>query len=148
MKVYLDTNVVVEFFTQRELYKTVRKIMRGAEMGQLTACISTISLSTIVYLLGLKLKEKGIHEPEKREKIRSLLLDMEEYIIVVDLSQEKSKETLKDEDFKDLEDSFQYYCAVENECDCIVTINIKDFPAKDNGLKVYDPKSFVDTFME
>lgn len=148
MKVYLDTNVVMEFFTQRELYKTVRKIMRGAEMGQLTACISTISLSTIVYLLGLKLKEKGIHEPEKREKIRSLLLDMEEYIIVVDLSQEKSKEALKDEDFKDLEDSFQYYCAVENECDCIVTINIKDFPAKDNGLKVYDPKSFVDTFME
>ena len=53
-----------------------------------------------------------------------------------------------DEDFKDLEDSFQYYCAVENECDCIVTINTKDFPAKDNGLKVYDPKSFVDTFME
>ena len=148
MNVFLDTNVVMEFLTQRKLYKTVRKIIRGAEMGQLTACISTISLSTIAYLLGLKLKEKGIHEPEKREKIRSLLLDMEEDLIVVDLSQEKSKEALMDEDFKDLEDSFQYYCAVENECDCIVTINTKDFPAKDNGLKVYDPKSFVDTFME
>lgn len=33
MKVYLDTNVVMEFITQRELYKTVRKIMRAAEAG-------------------------------------------------------------------------------------------------------------------
>ena len=109
MNVFLDTNVVMEFLTQRKLYKTVRKIIRGAEMGQLTACISTISLSTIAYLLGLKLKEKGIHEPEKREKIRSLLLDMEEDLIVVDLSQEKSKEALMDEDFKDLEDSFPVF---------------------------------------
>lgn len=147
MKVFLDTNVVMEFLTQRELYKTVRKIMRAAEVGLLTACVSTISLSTIVYLLGLKLKEKGIHEPEKRKQIRSLLLDLEEYITVVDLSQDKSKEALKDEDFKDIEDSFQYYCAVENGCDCIITINTKDFPEKEKGLKVYDPESFVATFM-
>lgn len=112
MKVFLDTNVVMEFLTRQNLYETVRIIMRAAYTGRLTACISTISLSTIAYLLALKLKEKGIHEPEKRKKIRSLLLDLEEYIKVVDFSQEKSKEALQDEDFKDIEDSFQYYCAL------------------------------------
>lgn len=148
MKVYLDTNVIMEFLVQRELYSIVRKIMRAAELHVLTVCISSISLSTIVYLLGLKLKEKGIHEPDKRKQIRNLLIDLEEYINIVDISHEQTNEALKDDDFKDIEDSFQYYCALENDCDCIVTINIKDFPKKEGGLDIYTPNEFVSTFMD
>lgn len=147
MKVYLDTNVVMEFFTQRTQYATVRKIMRAAELGLLTACISTISLSTIVYLLGLRLKEKGIHEPEKRNTIRALLIDLEEYVNIVDLTHEQTNKALKDKSFKDIEDSLQYYCADENDSDCIVTINIKDFPVKKDGINVYTPAEFVNMFM-
>ena len=31
------------------------------------------------------------------------------------------------EAFIDIEDSFQYRCALENGCDVLVTINIKDY---------------------
>lgn len=147
MKVFLDTNVVMEFLTQRELYSVVRKIMIAAQTKQITACLSTISLSTIVYLLGLKLKANSIHEPEKRAKIRSLLIDLEKYIKIVDLSHEMSIQALEDNDFKDIEDSFQYYCAVENDCEYVITINTKDFPQKENGLKVCNPTEFVDEFI-
>lgn len=148
MRVYLDTNVVLEHLTQRDLASTVRKIMRAAKLGLIDACFSTISLSTTVYILGLKLKEKGIHEPEKRQTIRRLLLDLEEYINIVDISQEQTNAALKDESFKDIEDSFQYYCAIENDCDCIVTINTKDFPSHGNVIDVYNPVEFVNKFMD
>lgn len=148
MKVYLDTNVVLEFLTGRELYGIVRKIMRAAKLGMIEACFSTISLSTTVYILGLKLKGNGIHEPEKRNTIRALLLDLEEYINIVDLSHEQSNAALKDESFKDIEDSFQYYCALENDCDCLITINTKDFPKKENTMQVFNPSEFVENFMD
>lgn len=32
---------------------------------------------------------------------------------------------LKDHSFHDLEDSYQYYYAIENNCDAIATINIR-----------------------
>lgn len=99
MRVFLDTNIVMEFLTQRTHYVAVRKIMRAAQLGLLEACISTIFLSTIAYLLGLRLKQKNIHEPEKRNVIRRLLIELEKYIQIVDISHDQTAIALKDEDF-------------------------------------------------
>ena len=147
MRVFLDTNIVMEFLTQRIHYVAVRKIMRAAQLGLLEACISTISLSTIAYLLGLRLKQKNIHEPEKRNVIRRLLFELEKYIQIVDISHDQTAIALKDEDFKDIEDSFQYYCAWENDCDYIVTINLKDFPACDTII-ICSPEDFAKAQIE
>lgn len=151
MKVYLDTNIIMDFITRRdkEQYKTVRKIMRAAECKQLTACASTISLSTTTYLLGLKLKQQDIHEPEKRKKIRQLLKDLTEYITAVDISHEQFRTALDDESFNDIEDSLQFYCAIENGCDALVTINMKHFKGKHkDDIPVFTPSEFVEKFME
>lgn len=148
MRVFLDTNIVIEFLTQGTHYVAVRKIMRDAQLGLLEACISTISLSTIAYLLGLRLKQNNIHELEKRNVIRRLLIELEKYIQIVDISHDQTAIALKkDENFKDIEDSFQYYCALENDCDCIVTINLKDFPACDTII-ICSPENFVKTQIE
>lgn len=148
MRVFLDTNIVIEFLTQGTHYVAVRKIMRDAQLGLLEACISTISLSTIAYLLGLRLKQNNIHELEKRNVIRRLLIELEKYIQIVDISHDQTAIALKkDENFKDIEDSFQYYCALENDCDCIVTINLKDFPACDTII-ICSPEDFVKAQIE
>lgn len=148
MRVFLDTNIVIEFLTQGTHYVAVRKIMRDAQLGLLEACISTISLSTIAYLLGLRLKQNNIHELEKRNVIRRLLIELEKYIQIVDISHDQTAIALKkDENFKDIEDSFQYYCALENDCDCIVTINLKDFPACDTII-ICSPENFVKAQIE
>lgn len=149
MRVYLDTNVIMDFLTQRDKkrYETVRKIMRAAECKQLTACASTISLSTTTYLLGLKLKEQDIHEPEKRQKIRQLLKDLTEYITAVDLSHTQFRKALGDEEFKDIEDGFQYYCALQNECNVLITLNLKDFPKTNKDIEVLEPKAFTDKYI-
>lgn len=147
MRVFLDINIVMEFLTQRTHYVAVRKIMRAAQLGLLEVCISTISLSTIAYLLGLRLKQNNVHEPEKRNVVRRLLIELEKYIQIVDISHDQTAIALKDENFKDIEDSFQYYCSLENDCDCIVTINLKDFPACDTII-ICSPEDFVKAQIE
>jgi hypothetical protein len=44
-------------------------------------------------------------------------------------------------DFTDFEDSLQYYCAVEMNCDIIITRNGKDF--KESGIPVLMPSEYL-----
>ena len=54
---------------------------------------------------------------------------------------------VSNEAFTDIEDSFQYHCAVESRCDVLVTINIDDFrDADQRHLEIMTPTQFVDTF--
>ncbi len=48
--------------------------------------------------------------------------------------------------FKDFEDSMQYYSAVAEHCDVIITRNEKDF--KEALLPVMDADSFLQSFKE
>lgn len=70
MKVFLDTNVVMEILGHRKLIKDSRRIMEAAFQGGIDACISAGGVYTISYLLGIELKKKGIHEPDKTAKVR------------------------------------------------------------------------------
>ena len=48
-------------------------------------------------------------------------------------------------DFKDFEDSIQYFAAQEHKkVDCIITRNTKDY--KDSSLPVMTPETFLVTF--
>lgn len=58
-------------------------------------------------------------------------------------------DALEDKTFRDLEDSYQYYCAIANGCDAIVTINMKHFKGEHKeGISVYTPTEFVKLFVE
>lgn len=59
-----------------------------------------------------------------------------------------SKNILKgvdNEDFTDLEDSFQYQCAVMSDCEVLLTINYKDFQevASKGFVKILTPEDFI-----
>jgi len=57
-------------------------------------------------------------------------------------------EALTNEAFDDLEDSFQYQCALENNCDVLVTINKKDYSkASQTDLEVMTPAEFVQKYL-
>lgn len=105
-------------------------------------------LYTLIYLLGLYLKSKGIHEPEKTLQIKDSLSTMLEYIDIVDISKEYVNNAISATDFKDLEDSCQYQCAIENDCNILLTINIKHFnKIKNPQCEVIDPHTFVGKYM-
>lgn len=49
--------------------------------------------------------------------------------------------------FTDIEDAIQYYCALANDCDCLITINVKHFKNANKGLEVLDPAEFVNKYI-
>lgn len=147
MRVYLDTNIIMEYFGHRKYYNSVSAILKASEQKSLEACISTNSLDTIIYLLGLQLKNKGIHEPQKRQKISEMLKSVLVHLGVVSISKENLVEALDNKDFKDIEDSIQYHCAKENGFEILISINLKDFPQQSKDLEVISPQEFVKKYM-
>ena len=50
--------------------------------------------------------------------------------------------------FDDIEDSFQYQCAVQNKCAALVTINLKDYRNTDTSvMEILSPEAFVSRYL-
>lgn len=56
---------------------------------------------------------------------------------------EKTIELALSSTFRDFEGAIQYYSAVDNNLDCLITRNKRDYRATD--IPVYLPKEFLDT---
>lgn len=147
-KLFVDTNIIMEYFAHRKQYTAVRAIFRCAEAGSLSVCTSMNSIATAIYLMGVELKNQGVHEPDKREEIRDWLKALLGYVDIIDISRSSAIKGLSDLDFIDLEDSLQYYCALENRCDCLITINLKHFKKSNVTMEVLDPKGFASKYLE
>lgn len=148
MRIFLDANIIMEYFGKRKYYDLVSHILKNAYQGNFDVCLSSSIVDNVIYLLGSQLKAEGIHEPEKRNRIRQMLVRLLSYVDVVDMNRRFILQALRDEEFKDLEDGLQYYCALENKCDALVTINTKDFPSSSSFIEILDPKQFVDKYIE
>ena len=85
-KVFLDTNIIMEYLAHRKEFDDVQLILSAAYQGGIQAVMSSGCVYTVIYLLGAEFKRQGIHEPEKREKIKESLSVLLEYIDVVDFS--------------------------------------------------------------
>lgn len=148
MKVFLDANIIMDFLGNREMHDQTDIIIKCAEFGAIDACVSASIIDNLVYLIGMNLKRQEVKEPEKRNKIRQMLIALLKFIDVVDISKTAVIDAISDLSFKDLEDSLQYHCALENKCDSLITINIKDFPTSNDGIEVLTPIQFVNKYIE
>lgn len=146
MRAFLDTNVLIEYFERRARYLPVSQVFDAIEDGEIEAVMSVGGLYTITYLLTTGLKRQGIHRPEQTIRLRSILNDVVDLVEVADLSSESIQQAVNDVRFTDIEDSYQYHCAIEHQCDVLVTINTKDYPVK-AGIPVLPPQDFVDSYL-
>lgn len=149
MKIFLDTNIFMEYVSCRSCYKYVSSIFDSIEEGKNSAVISVGGIYTITYLLGRIFKQNDIHQPELNEKIRFSLNRLLELASTVDCTSETVGTAINDEQFTDIEDSFQYHCALQHKCDVLLTINIKDYKnVLDFGLEVMTPQDFVEKYLK
>ena len=126
MKLFLDTNIFIEFIEHRKQYEPVSQIIDAIIEEQHTACISTGCLYTLAYLFERGLKLQDIHKPELTLRIRHLLAEVLNMSTIVPLAHANAETAVYDESFTDIEDSFQYRCALENRCHVLITINDND----------------------
>ena len=124
------------------------KFWKQSQTASIKAFFSQGGFYTLTFLLERALRHKGIHKPILTDLLRRVLEDILSTAIVAGISHEHLLDALGDTAFSDLEDSFQYHCALENECDVLITINIKDYrDAGSDKLKVMTPSDFAERYL-
>ncbi len=148
MRLFLDTNIFPEFINRRAQYESVCHLIDAIVEGKHSACISTGCIYTLSFLFERSLKAQGIHKPEQTARLRSYLTEVLHVAELVDLPHYAAEQAINDEHFSDIEDSFQYQCALENGCDIFVTINVDDFKNADQlQIEILTPAAFVEKYL-
>lgn len=125
MKVFIDTNILIDFVCQREGFaQNANQLMALGCMGKVHLQTSALSYITAMYVAH-KYDYQGV---------KNSLLSISVFVEVLDLEAKTVKEMLSS-DWKDYEDATQNATALNASSDCIVTRNKKDF--KDSSLSVF-----------
>ena len=115
-RVFLDTNILLDFGLGRNGAEEAEKILALGLAGVIEVCASYLSYANMGFILR--------HHP--KEEIYDLVAQMREDVLVLstDAAQLDKGLTLFANDF---EDALQYQCAKANGCDIIITNNGKDY---------------------
>jgi len=127
MKLFLDTNVLIDFILERpKFYPPAAMIISFAAEGKVKVCASSMSIVTTNFICV----ERCNMPLEDFRKKMDFLRDFLEICSVDESDVYQSY----DNEWKDFEDGVQYYSAQRNGADYLVTRNTKDFEEK--GLNV------------
>ncbi len=134
MRLFLDTNVVLDLLGERKpFYESIAKIATLADKGQITLVVSALSYSTVNYILM---------KYENREKVIGKLQKFKVISEICSLDEVINEKSLNSK-FKDFEDALQYFSALKNGCNIIITRNVKDF--KESEIPVMTPAEYLTT---
>lgn len=118
-KLFIDTNIILDLLGQRApFYQDAAKIFSLADRKEVKLYVSSLSFANANYILS-KLKSK--------EEARAILTRFKVLVEVLALDDKILELSLNDDAFSDFEDGLQYYTALENESDVIITRNLRDF---------------------
>jgi predicted nucleic acid-binding protein len=118
-QIFIDTNIVLDLLGKREpFYEDAAKLFSLADRGKVKLYVSSLTIANSNYVLS-KLKNA--------KEARVILLKFKILVVVLELNDKIIELSLNDESFKDFEDGLQYYTALENQSNIIITRNLKDF---------------------
>jgi len=138
MRLFLDTNVILDHALVRSTGQPyeVKQLISWAYENRINLIVSAGSFYTFAYVL----EKSGI----VKDDLKAIL---KKYLSIIDIAN-TSKETFLnglDSTFSDLEDSFQYVTALQEQCDYLVTSNLRDFnSSKRDKIIVISPAEFCD----
>ncbi len=135
MKIYLDTNVILDVVLIRHpFFSDAQKILEWCEEKTVPGYTSVLSFSNIAY----------IQRPRTPPRARiPKLIALRSIITPVDVTATILDQALYS-NFKDFEDAMQYFCARSCGADYLVTRNTEDFaPAE---MAVVTPKDFLSIY--
>lgn len=133
-KIFLDTNIVVDFLGEREnFYEASAKVLTLADQKKIKIFTTSNTISTTYYIIS-KYENSRI----AIEKIRKFKL-----LCSISITDDEVIEKAINSNFKDFEDAIQYFSAVATDCDLIITRNEKDF--KNALIPVMNAESYLQT---
>ena len=131
MRVFLDTNVILDLIQRRVGYDDAALIMQKSENGEYSLYTSSLSMVNIAYIL---------RKYYRGESLYHLLEELGDIIGVITVSSEAYHKALQSRAL-DFEDAIQLFSAIESDMDCIVTRNVQDFIF--DKLPIFTPFDFL-----
>ena len=148
MKVFLDTNIFLEYFEQRREHRAVSRLLSAVEDGKLKAVVSIGCVYTLTYLIRMELKRQEIYRPKQTIQLRATLDTIMSMVAVGGLSQKRVMQAINDVLFDDVEDSLQYQSALQSKSDVLITINLRDYRnANTAEMEIMSPTEFVEKYL-
>lgn len=132
-RLLIDTNIVIDLLAKRDkYYDEAADLFSRADKKELELSISSLTFANTNYILTKLKSAKRAREILRKFKVLVELLSLDDKITELALS---------DDNFPDFEDGLQYYSAIENQIDVIITRNKKDF--KNSKIPVLTAKEFL-----
>lgn len=132
-RVFVDTNIVLDLLAQRiNFFEASQDFFTYAIDNKIKLVVSSLTFANTHYILKEQLKIG---------KVRSALRKFKALVEVAAFD-DRILELALEEEFKDFEDGVQYYTAIENNCQAIITRNKKDF--KKSAIPVLNASEFLE----
>ena len=133
IRLLIDTNIVIDLLSKRDkFYDEAADLFSRADRKELELTISSLTFANTNYILS-KLKSA--------KEARGILRKFKVLVELLSLDDKITELALSDDNFPDFEDGLQYYSAIENQIDIIITRNKKDF--KNSKIPVLTAKEFI-----
>ncbi len=131
MKVYIDSDVILDVLLGREKFATESsQILNLSEKGLISGTTTLLAIANIYYILRRYDNKKAIKSIKTlREILQVMPLTDKELLMALNSN------------FKDFEDSVQNSATLSFGCVAIITRNIKDYSSSE--LNIYSPKEFL-----
>lgn len=131
-KLLVDTNIVIDLLAKRkDFYREAQELFTLADENEVKLHISSLTFANTHYLLVKELNADEARKVLIKLKLLVKILPFDEKILELALSS----------DFIDFEDAIQYYTALVNKLEIIITRNKKDF--KTAKLPVLTAKEYL-----
>ncbi|MRT15384.1 PIN domain-containing protein [Vitellibacter sp. q18] len=132
-RVLVDTNIVIDLLAKRTgFYEEAAELFSLSDRKELKLAISSLTFANTNYVLARQKSPKEAREILRKFKVLVEIINLDDKIIELALS---------DEAFTDFEDGLQYYSALENNIDVILTRNKKDF--KNSKIPILTAKEYL-----
>ncbi len=149
MRIFCDTNIVLEYLQQRQFSAKVGQILTRSVNNGDQLIISIGSFYTITYLTERYLKsDTSLSKGDRITRLRYILNGVLGMFQLADQYENSISNGVNDALFDDLEDSYQAHVAEDNGCDVLLTIDEKHFAKFKEiaGVKVMTPLSFIENY--
>ena len=116
--IFVDTNIIIDLLAKRDLfYKDAQALFTLSDKKEIQLCISSLSFANAYYSIVKHHKDIDAKKYLAKFKVLVKGLPLEDKAIELALAS----------NFNDFEVGLQYFIAMDNESDIIITRNKKDF---------------------
>ena len=134
-KLFVDTNIVIDLLSRREtFFEEAAELFSLADKKQIELSVSSLTIANTSYTLLRQMDSN---------KAKSVLRKLRLILKILPLNDKIIGLALNDDNFSDFEDGLQYFTAVDDEQELIITRNLKDF--KNSKLPTMTAKQFIET---